>query len=375
VPAIADIELERAAGRNAGPFGTCMAQERLQKILARAGVTSRRNAEKLILAGRVRVDGRVADELGTKADVRRQRVELDGRTLMPEPLTYIVLHKPRGVVTTLRDPEGRRTASDLVRGLGVRVVPVGRLDYQTSGVLLMTNDGEFSAALMHPRTGVPRVYVAKVRGTVTDEALQSWRQSIEIDGRRTRPASVRRLRYDGDKTWLELTLAEGRNRHVRRLGEATGHTVLRLARTNYAGITAEELLPGQWRPLGAEELLALRRSYGVPKRVHAPAAVHGTAPARAFTRSIKAKQEHGSPRGAGRAAGRPGEMGPQRPGARPGKAGPRQLTHGGRTAPSVPQHRPVQRVGIGNRDAERAPTARPRQRRVQSRSKKPPVSS
>ena len=248
-----------------------MAQQRLQKILARAGVASRRNAERLIEAGRVRVDGRVADELGFKADVRRQRVELDGRPLQPEPLTYVVLHKPRCVVTTLRDPEGRRTASDLVRGLAVRVVPVGRLDYQTSGVLLMTNDGEFSAALQHPRTGVPRVYVAKVRGSVTDEALRSWSQSIEIDGRRTRPARVRRLRYDGDKTWIEITLSEGRNRHIRRLGETTGQPVLRLARTSYAGVTAGGLLPGQWRPLSVDELSMLRRAYGVPKHVRAPA--------------------------------------------------------------------------------------------------------
>jgi 23S rRNA pseudouridine2605 synthase len=263
-----------------------MAQERLQKILARAGVTSRRNAEKLIVAGRVRVDGRVADELGVKADVRRQRVELDGRLLQPEPLTYVILHKPRGVVTTLRDPEGRRTASDLVRGLAIRIVPVGRLDYQTSGVLLMTNDGEFSAALQHPRTGVPRVYVAKVRGSVTNEALCGWSQSIEIDGRRTRPAMVRRLRYDGDKTWLEITLSEGRNRHVRRLGEATGQPVLRLARTSYAGISVGDLLPGQWRPLSVDELSMLRRAYGVPKHVHGPALATKSPPRRAAARPV-----------------------------------------------------------------------------------------
>lgn len=272
-----------------------MAQERLQKILARAGVASRRNAETLIVAGRVRVDGRVANELGTKADVRRQRVELDGRPLLPESLTYVLLHKPRGVVTTLRDPEGRRTACDLVRGLTVRVVPVGRLDYQTSGVLLLTNDGDFSATLQHPRTGVPRVYVAKVRGSVTDEALGHWRQSIEIDGRRTRPAMVRRLRYDADKTWLELTLTEGRNRHVRRLGEAAGHSVLRLARTSYAGITVGELLPGQWRALGVDELLSLRRAYGVPKRVHRPAPTRDEAPRRAPARSAKAGGRKSAP--------------------------------------------------------------------------------
>ncbi|MBN1611993.1 MAG: rRNA pseudouridine synthase [Polyangiaceae bacterium] len=274
-----------------------MAQQRLQKILARAGVASRRKAEELIEAGRVRVDGRVIDQLGAKADIRRQRVELDGRPLQPERLTYVVLHKPRGVVTTLRDPEGRRTASDLVRGLAVRVVPVGRLDYQTSGVLLMTNDGELSAALQHPRTGVPRVYVAKVRGSVTDEALRTWNQSIEIDGRRTCPAMVRRLRYDGDKTWLEITLSEGRNRHVRRLGEAAGQPVLRLARTSYAGVTADGLLPGQWRPLSVDELSTLRRAYGVPKHVHAPALAAKSPPRRALHRPAQPASHRRSRRG------------------------------------------------------------------------------
>src|SRR5690606_38152662 len=171
----------------------------------------------------------------------RQRVEVDGARLVAEPLVYLVLHKPRGVMSTLRDPEGRQTIADLVRGAGARVVPVGRLDFQTSGVLLLTSDGEFAATLMHPRTRVPRVYVTKVPGQLGDERLEPFRRSIVIDDRPTQPAEVRRLRVEGGKTWLEITLREGRNRHVRRLADEANAPVLRLARTAFAGITAEGL--------------------------------------------------------------------------------------------------------------------------------------
>ncbi len=246
-----------------------MSAERLQKVLARAGVASRRKAEELIVAGRVKVGGRVVRELGTKVDPQRDRVEVDGRRVHAEAPVYLILHKPRGVMCTLSDPEGRPTVVELLRGVGERVVPVGRLDFHTSGVLLMTNDGEFAAALAHPRRKVPKVYVAKVRGAVDDAGVERMRQSIEIDGRPTQPAEVRRLRTEGDKTWLELTLREGRNRQVRRLGDATGFPVMRLSRVEYAGINAEGLRPGEWRPLSTDELVALKRVYGVPKSVRA----------------------------------------------------------------------------------------------------------
>jgi 23S rRNA pseudouridine2605 synthase len=244
--------------------------ERLQKVLAQAGIASRRAAEQIILSGRVRVDGKIVTELGTQVDPRRSRVEVDGNKIVAEKLVYIVLHKPRGVVCTLSDPEGRPTILELIKGAGTRLVPVGRLDFHTSGALLCTNDGEFAQGLAHPKKAVPKVYVAKVKGTVDDEALEHFGDRIEIDGRPTAPAQVKRLRYEGDKTWLEITLREGRNRQVRRLGEATGFPVMRLARISHAGVDSENLRPGQWRELTLDELIALKRDYGVPKKVHAP---------------------------------------------------------------------------------------------------------
>lgn len=244
--------------------------ERLQKVLARAGVASRRAAEQLITAGRVRVDGRVVSELGARVDPRRARVEVDGKKLAPEPFKYVVLHKPRGVMCTLSDPEGRPTIQGLLRGAGARLVPVGRLDFNTSGVLLCTNDGDFASRLAHPSHDVPKEYVAKVSGVLDDDALARWRESIMIDGRPTRPAEVHRLRVEGDKTWITVRLKEGRNRQVRRLGEHTGFMVMRLSRVSHAGVTAEGLRPGEFRELTLDELRTLKRDYGVPKKIHAP---------------------------------------------------------------------------------------------------------
>ncbi|MFO0570784.1 MAG: pseudouridine synthase [Polyangiaceae bacterium] len=249
--------------------------ERLQKVLRSAGVASRRSAEDLIREGRVRVGGRIVTELGTKVDPERDRVELDGKRLIAESRAYVVLHKPREVMCTMRDPEGRKTVADLVRGVGARVVPIGRLDFHTSGVLLLTNDGDFAATLAHPKKGAPKTYVAKVRGSVGDEALARFSDSIEIDGRATRPAAVRILRHEGDKTWIEVTLHEGRNRQVRRLGDIAGHPVLRLVRTTFAGIDAEGLRPGEWRYLSVDELVQLKKTFGVPRRVKGAEAAPG----------------------------------------------------------------------------------------------------
>lgn len=242
-------------------------KERLQKILAHAGVASRRAAEVLITNGKVRVNGRVVTELGSCADPRRDRIEVDGRRVVLEKPVYFVLHKPRGVVSTLRDPEGRPSLAEFVRGLGARVYPVGRLDFHTSGALLLTNDGELTDALLHPRRDVPKEYIAKVRGALTLEDLETLRNGVVLDdGEKTKPADVFVLREEGRNTWLQITLYEGRNRQIHRMGEAIGHPVLRLARISFAGISTEGLRPGALRPLTDDELADLTKRYLTPYR-------------------------------------------------------------------------------------------------------------
>jgi 23S rRNA pseudouridine2605 synthase len=211
-----------------------------------------------------------------------------------EPPIYAVLHKPRGVVSTLRDPEGRPTVAEYVRDAGARLYPVGRLDFATSGALLMTNDGEFANALLHPRGGVPKTYVLKVRGMMTDADLEPWRKGVRLEDGMTLPAEVKLLRHEGDKTWIELTLREGRNQQVRRMGEATGWPVMRLARMSFAGVGTEGLKPGSWRPLTADELLEIREQFGVPKRIRGAARSartgrSGTRPRGAGTRAPRAR--------------------------------------------------------------------------------------
>jgi 23S rRNA pseudouridine2605 synthase len=252
-----------------------VADERLQKVLARAGIASRRASEELIEAGRVRVDGRVVTELGTRVDSRRARIEVDGQRIVREAPVYVVLHKPRGVVSTMRDPQGRPTVRELLADLGARVYPVGRLDFNTSGVLLATNDGDFADALLHPRRAVPKTYVVKVRGVMEEQDIERWRRGVDIDGEKTQPARARLLRHEGDKTWLELTITEGRNQQIRRMGDATGFHVMRLARTSFAGITSEDLPPGHWRYLTADEQTALKRDHGVPRKIAHPPAGSG----------------------------------------------------------------------------------------------------
>jgi 23S rRNA pseudouridine2605 synthase len=245
---------------------------RLQKILARAGIASRRHAEDLIVAGRVRVNGRVATELGSKADPRRDRVEVDGKRVIAEDLVYVALHKPRGVVSTMSDPEGRLSVKDYLKDAPGRVYPVGRLDYATSGILLATNDGDFADALLHPKRAVPKTYVVKLDGVMDKRHIEAWGHGVELEDGKTLPAKVTLLRHEDGKTWLELTIREGRNQQIRRMGEATGFPVMRLARTSFAGVTSEGIRPGTWRPLTTAELMTLKKEYGVPKTLPVPMA-------------------------------------------------------------------------------------------------------
>lgn len=243
--------------------------ERIQKILARGGIASRRAAEQLITSGRVRVNGRIITELGAKADPRKDRVEVDGKRVVAEQAVYVVLHKPRGVVSTMSDPEGRPTVRELLADVGGRVFPVGRLDFATSGILLCTNDGELSDGLLHPRKAVPKTYVVKVKGAMTPDDLDVWRKGIRLEDGVTLPAEAKMLRHEGDKTWIELTIREGRNQQIRRMGEATRFPVMRLARVSFAGIDLEGLPPGRWRAMTREELLQLKKTYGVPRSIPA----------------------------------------------------------------------------------------------------------
>ena len=224
---------------------------RLNAYLARAGAASRRGAEDLIRAGRVRVNGEVAG-LATFVEPR-DTVEVDGRPIEPEPLTYVLLHKPAGVVTTARDPQGRATVVGLV-GHDRRVVPVGRLDADTTGALLLTNDGPLAHRLMHPRYEVNKVYEAEVEGEPSDEALAQLAEGIELDDGRTAPARVRSL----GPSLVELTIHEGRKHQVKRMLQAVGHPVCRLHRSRYAGLTLDGLAPGEWRALTPGEVANLR---------------------------------------------------------------------------------------------------------------------
>jgi 23S rRNA pseudouridine2605 synthase len=257
-----------------------MAQERLQKVVARAGIASRRAAEELILKGRVRVNGATVVTLGTKVDPRADRVEVDGRRLVAEAPLYLLLHKPRGVVSTVHDPEGRPTVRELVKAVSERVFPVGRLDFHTSGALLLTNDGEFCDALIHPKRDVPKTYVVKVQGQMKEADRLRWEEGVTVDGEKTRAAEVFVLRHETGKTWVEVTLYEGRNQQIRKMGEATGFPVMRLARTAFAGITTDGLRPGEYRSLSREELAEVRERFGVPRRLPKSGGAHVTNVAR-----------------------------------------------------------------------------------------------
>jgi 23S rRNA pseudouridine2605 synthase len=238
---------------------------RLNAYLARAGVTSRRRADELIKAGRVTVNG-APGQLNTFVQAR-DRVELDGRPVELQPLAYVLLHKPASTVTTAHDPQRRRTVVDLVDHPS-RVVPVGRLDADTTGAILLTNDGELAHRLAHPRYEVEKVYVAEVEGEPTDEELERLSAGVELDDGPTAAARVRRL----GPTTVELAIHEGRKHQVKRMLAAVGHPVTRLHRSVYAGLSLEGLEPGAWRELEPSEVEQLRSSALLPPQA-------GSAPA------------------------------------------------------------------------------------------------
>jgi 23S rRNA pseudouridine2605 synthase len=235
---------------------------RLQKIISQAGVASRRAAEKLIEDGRVTVNGETVREMGTKADPTRDDIRVDGRRIKSAELSlYILLNKPAGYVTTRSDPQRRRTVIDLLHGVKEYVYPVGRLDYDTQGILLLTNDGDLAAKLTHPRHEVDRTYEAYVSGMPDDEAIERLRRGIPLDGRRTRPADVvlvNKGRRVGAGV-LIITIREGRNRQVRRMLEAVGHPVQSLRRIRFGPLGDSGLKPGEWRDLSEVEVEKLKK--------------------------------------------------------------------------------------------------------------------
>ncbi|HEY7289340.1 MAG TPA: pseudouridine synthase [Vicinamibacterales bacterium] len=258
--------------------------ERLQKILSQAGIASRRASEQLMLDGRVSVNGETVTELGTKADVSRDDIRVDGRRIkVAEHHRYILVNKPAGVLATRSDPQRRPTVIDLV-GVREYVYPVGRLDFESQGLLLLTNDGELAARLTHPRHAVPRVYEARVLGVPDSRDLDRLARGVEIDGRRTLPAEVvlvhgspasapRTVRHASprrtnapsatrgrDESLLRITIREGRNRQVRKMCDAIGHPVTHLARVAIGPIRDTRLKPGQWRELTADEVRRLRNA-------------------------------------------------------------------------------------------------------------------
>lgn len=237
---------------------------RLNRYLAQAGVASRRRADELIADGSVRVNGRVVAELGTLVG-ESDRVEVDGEPIrIPAERTYVLLNKPLGVVTTMRDPQGRATVADLLPR-GTRVVPVGRLDYSTGGALLLTDDGDLANALLHPRYGVEKTYRVALAGRLSERDVRRLQQGIELDDARTAPAKVRVAAVRRDGSVLDITIHEGRNRQVRRMFAALGHSVLALTRTRFGPLRLGNLPPGCVRPLTAKELAALLRHRRPPE--------------------------------------------------------------------------------------------------------------
>lgn len=240
-----------------------MPRERLPKIISQAGIASRREAERLIAAGLVTVNGQVVTTAGAKADPEQDHIKVKGRLLSRFPRrTYLLLNKPAGYITTLKDPQGRPKVTDLVKGIKVRLFPVGRLDYDAEGLLILSNDGLLANDLMHPRNQVERSYEVQVEGVVSPRNLVRLRQGIELSEGKTLPARVRMVKRVKAGCLLSLTLKEGRNRQIKRMMAAIGHRVVKLTRVRFGPLQVADLAPGQFRHLTSMEIDQLRRVAG-----------------------------------------------------------------------------------------------------------------
>lgn len=233
--------------------------ERLQKIIAAAGVASRRKAEELILDGSVTVNGRIVRELGTKADPEKDAIKVGGKLIhLPQKKTYIALNKPKGYITSMSDPQGRPVVIELLKGVKGKVYPAGRLDYDTEGLLLLTNDGDFAHTLMHPSHEMPKTYLAKVKGIIEDKAIERLERGIRLREGITAPAVVKKIKKTDANSWIEITVHEGRYRQVRRMLEEIRYPVLKLIRIRYGPIDLGDIPQGKYRHLTLQEVKKLK---------------------------------------------------------------------------------------------------------------------
>jgi len=233
-------------------------EERLQKIIAGAGVASRRAAEKLISEGRVSVNRRVVRRLGVKADAQKDEIRVDGKLISTEvSKKYLILNKPSGYITSLKDPQGRPVVTDLIHDMSERVFPIGRLDYDSEGLLLMTNDGSFAQRLQHPKFAIPKTYMAKVKGNLTREKVRVIKDGIDLDDGKFVPSDIVLEKINRKSCWIKLTILEGRNRIIRRVFESIGHPVVRLRRIAISDIHLDDLEVGEYRYLQKREVQRL----------------------------------------------------------------------------------------------------------------------
>ncbi|TKB62683.1 MAG: rRNA pseudouridine synthase [Nitrospira sp.] len=232
---------------------------RLQKLIASTGLSSRRKAEMLIASGRVSVNGKVVTELGTKVNPALDHVKVDGKHLTSaQPFVYLMLHKPKNVMSTLDDPGGRDTVKHFLHGVSVRVFPVGRLDFDSEGLMLLTNNGELAQALLHPRYHVPKTYLIKVKGVLTDAEISQLQHGVKLEDGMTSPAVVKKIKRAEANSWLEITIREGRKHQVKRMLESVGHLVIKLMRVRMGPLALGHLEPGEFRFLTDREANALR---------------------------------------------------------------------------------------------------------------------
>jgi pseudouridine synthase len=245
-----------------------LALERIQKILAKAGIASRREAERMLMEGRVTVNGKVIDKLGFKADLSKDHIKVDGKRLThSEPKITLLLNKPRGYLSTVEDPQGRPTVMDLLKKVRGRIYPVGRLDFDAEGILLLTNDGDLAYTLSHPKFSIPRTYLVKVKGVPEERELSRLKKGVTLEDGKARAVSINILRGGEKNSWARIVVTEGRNRLVKKMFLAIGHPVLKLKRVQFGPIQIGNLPIGQFRYLTSEEIEKIKKLIADSKKI------------------------------------------------------------------------------------------------------------